>query len=452
MAERERREYVVKRKKLSGILYETSLPNEYLIQIGKKEIKPILGGRSFKLFRKFIRVPASVQTLYFTTDNANVDFQGIGVEGYASWRINPDNPSLSITTLDFFDEDDPMAMTNSELKTICVEAVRHVLSNMNIEEALKQKEDIANKLKIQLKGIEDKWGIIFDQVGIEKVKIMSDKLFEELQSQYRDRLRLDVAKTRISTDRDIVTEENNMKEKTELEALETDKKIDLVKIENQTSVKEVELNEQQKISEREREIREENYDKEVEFKMKQEEKEYDLSQLEKDLQQKIAEKEREIQEDNYRKETEFKMEQEEKEYELSQLEKDLEIKLQNVEIQLLNTQNIIQGLNNNIAQKQLEIDKLKREIEQIFSSDTLTSQFIETLPEIYSSISIDNYSVLDTGSDSSVSPIGKFLNELLFTVKNSGLASLLKTEEDASPTADVPKEEESVSTVKDIPE
>ncbi|MCP4131173.1 MAG: hypothetical protein GY754_09350, partial [bacterium] len=47
---------------------------------------------------------------------------------------------------------------------------------------------------------------------------------------------------------------------------------------------------------------------------------------------------------------------------------------------------------------------------------------------------------------------GKFLNELLFTVKNSGLASLLKTEEDASPTADVPKEEESVSTVKDIPE
>lgn len=379
-------EYLKKRKKLSGLFYEIALPNEYLVQIGKKDIKPILGGRKARLFRRFIRIPASVQTLYFTTDNANIDYQGIGIEGYASWRIDPNSPNIAITTLDFFDEDDPMARTNSELQTICIEAVRHVIANMTIDEALKKKDDIADNLKTQLKDIAQKWGIIFDQVGIEKVKIMSNEVFEHLQAQYRNLLRLEVEKTRIDIDRKIAGEENIMKEKTAMEKLETEKKLNLQKINNDTRVKEVELDEQRKITQ----------------------KEYEIS------------------EEEYRREIAFKMEKEEKDYELALLENNLKIKLQKVEEQLLNSTKNIEETKSEISKKQLDIEKIKREIEQIFSSDLLTNKLIESLPEIYQAIRIDNYSILDSGSDEKISPIGKILNELIFILKNSGIDWLMK--------------------------
>jgi hypothetical protein len=105
-------------------------------------------GKQFRLFKKFLRVPGSVQTLYFETDNANMNYQGIGIQGYASWRIDPECPELAIATLDFFDEDDPMRNTNEKLRTICTEAVRHVLANMSIDDALKKKDDISGNLKL----------------------------------------------------------------------------------------------------------------------------------------------------------------------------------------------------------------------------------------------------------------------------------------------------------------
>lgn len=113
-----------------------------------------MGGKKLKLFQRFLRVPAYVQKLNFSTDNANIDYQGIGIDGYASWRINSENPSTAISTLDFFDETDPMEKTNQALITICIEAVRHVIANMSIEQALKNKDEIAENLKNQLQIVE----------------------------------------------------------------------------------------------------------------------------------------------------------------------------------------------------------------------------------------------------------------------------------------------------------
>ncbi|HNV47439.1 MAG TPA: SPFH domain-containing protein [Spirochaetota bacterium] len=373
-------EYILKRKKLSGFFFESALPNEYLVQIGQKTVRPVLGGRKLRLFRKFLRVPASVQTLNFVTDNANIDFQGIGIEGYASWRIDPSNPARSITTLDFFDENDPMARTNNELRTICVEAVRHVISNMTIDEAMKKKEDIAERLKAQLKEVEGQWGIVFDQVGIEKVRIMSNKLFEELQAQFRDRLRLDVERTRIATDQEIATEQSTMKEKTELKAIETDKKIELARTENKARQKEYEIEEARTISLKERSVREEEF----------------------------------------RNEIAFKIEQENRTSEFEQLKKNLAITLQDIELKVLATQREIEDIGNAMQRGRLEVEKFKREIGQIFGPDALTSAFIATLPKLFEAITISNYSVIDSGGQGGISPVGKIIAEIAQVLRASG--------------------------------
>jgi hypothetical protein len=372
--------YVMARKKLSGIFFETALPNEYLVEIGKDKINPTLGGRRFGLFKKFIRVPANVQTLHFTTDNANVHYQGIGVEGFATWRIDPEDPAKAIQTLDFFDAQDPMAKTNEELKTICIEAVRHTLANMSIDEALRQKEEIAQKLHSQLRVVEDKWGIIFDQVGIEKVRIMSNSLFEELQSQYRNELRLSSEKTRIETDKQISSKETAMQEVVQLEKISSEKKINHKNVENRSELKNIQLDEDRKISE----------------------------------------KERSISEEQYRQDMAFKLEQEKKNNELDALGQKLKIDLQATEIEMLETQKKIELLNAEIELKKLEVQERQRALNQSYTPEALNAQLINELPQIFSQIKIDKYTVLDANGEDGVNPITRMITELMTALQTTG--------------------------------
>jgi hypothetical protein len=252
---------------------------------------------------------------------------------------------------------------------------------MDIANALRKKDDIAANLKDQLKDVEAKWGIVFHQVGIEKVRIMSKTVFENLQAQYRDTLRLDVAKTRISTDKQIAAEENIQKEKTELESLETMRKIELSRIDNQALVNEQELTKKQE----------------------------------------LALKQRAMQEEDFLAEARFILEKQQKNYELKVQEKELEIKLQAIEHDLLAVSAGVQDLRNTMAEKQLEVERLKRQVEQTYSHEELSKQFMEKLPKLFEAIKVDNYSVLASGKEGDISPVSRLFQELAFILKTSGL-------------------------------
>ncbi len=376
--------YMSKRRKLSGVFFETALPNEYLVEVGRRTIKPVLGGRRFRLFRKILRVPGSVETLYFQTDNANMNYQGIGVEGYASWRIDPARPEIAIATLDFFDDDDPMRDTNAKLTTICVEAVRHVIANMSIDDALKKKDEIGDNLKTQLKKFEQRWGILFDQVGIKKVSIMSERLFEDLQSEFRDKLRLDVSKTRIQTDREIAGAENEMRELTETERMETERKLSLADADGKSEV---------------------NSDR-----------------LTKD--QSLFEQERVINEDRFRKEADFRIEQNERDYSAQMKEQELKSQLQELERDVLQSESELEEIRSLISSHLLDIRERERIIDETHTPEQMTREFIQALPALYSSLDIDNYSVMDTGS-AGVTPVTRILQEAIGLMKGNGLEGIL---------------------------
>ena len=380
------RDYINKRRKLSGLFFETALPNEYLVQVGRGTVQPVLGGRRFRLFRKFLRVPGSVETLYFSTDNANVNYQGIGVEGYASWRIDPEHPEVAIATLDFFDEDDPMRDTNVKLTTICVEAVRHVIANMSIDDALKKKDEIGEDLKQQLKKFEQRWGILFDQVGIEKVRIMSEKLFEDLQAEYRDQLRLGVATARIQTDRKIAGEENAMRERTETERLETERKLSLTRSENESTVTQDKL----------------------------------------ERQAALAEQQRLIREDRFRKEADFKEEQQQRDYQSQMKEQELKSALQQLEGAVLKLELQLEDSRSEIEERKLKVLARKQEINQTHRPEQLSHDFIEALPRIYGALKIDNYSIMNSGSENGISPIGKVMQEVIGLLQANNLEDLLR--------------------------
>jgi len=372
-----------KPRRYSGLFFERALPNEYLVVIGKSKIKPILGGKKFRLFSKFIHVPAYVQRLKFLTDNANIHYQGIEIQGYASWRIDPQHPEKSLSTLDFFNETDPMAKTNDELKTICIEAVRHVIANMTIDDALKKKDDIADRLFIQLKTIEDKWGIVFDQVGIEQVRIMSDTLFQDLQSEFRSKLRLNAEITTIETDREISKRKIETEETNSKEQLESKEKLDLIRIESDTTIRKKELVEETNLN------------------------------IEKQKQKEEA----------FRKDVAFKMEQEEKQHELKVLTNKLQTTLNQLDTELYQTTNDLEEIKAEISKRQILLRELEQKVEQTFSQEKLNYELINVLPQLFEAIKIDNYSVLDSGADSISSPVFKLINELNFALKSFGQGS-----------------------------
>ncbi len=373
------KDYIAKRKKLNGLFFESALPNEYLVELGRKRVKPALGGRRFRLFRKFLRVPAYVQTLYFHTDNANLHYQGIGIEGYASWRIDPANPEVALAAMDFFDEDDPMARTNDELRTICVEAVRHVVANMTIEDALRKKDEIGDNLMGQLKEVEKKWGIVFDHVGIEQVRVMSKTIFENLQADFRNGLRLEVEKKRIETDRQIASEQNAQREKSEGERLSTDKKLGLAQIDNKARLADADLDEKHKIERKQRELRE----------------------------------------DEYRREAEFRAEKDKREHALATQEKTLELELRAVEAKLLGALAEIEKLKAGIELTGVEVTRAKRNAEQQYTPEALQAELIELLPEILGALKIGEYTVF--AGEASASPVGRALAEIMPLLARFGI-------------------------------
>lgn len=335
-------DYIRKRRELSGLFFESALPNEYLVPIGSRKLRPLLGGRRFRMFglRKFMRIPASIQTLEFSTDNANVDFQGLGIEGFASWQINTEDPSTAIATLDLFDENDPMARTNTELQLICIEAVRHVIANMTIEEAHRRKEDIALALSRQLKEIEKRWGIVFHHVGIRQVKVMSANVFNDLQSEYRNKIRLESARKKMDADREIALTENKQREEMQAEAVAADRRIGLAQLEKDRSLRETDLAGQRTLAEKEHELKVTTGNLEIELKKNQE-----TALLE------------------------------------------LAVKLASLTLEA--------------DRHRFESERLRREIEQIVSEPALAAKLLETLPQVAAAQKIEHYTVFDgegTGS------------------------------------------------------
>jgi hypothetical protein len=161
------------------------------------------------------------------------------------------------------------------------------------------------------------------------------------------------------------------------EKLETDQKLEMIRIENANIIKKKALIEEMNLNEQKQKF------KEAEFRAQ------------------IA----------------FKLEQEQKEHELLVLKNNLQTSLNELDIKLFETSNNLEDIKSEIAAKQIQVKELEQKLEQSFSDEKIKYEFIKTLPVLFESIKIDNYSVLDSGNDQITSPVIKILNELLFSIK-----------------------------------
>lgn len=174
-------------KSFDSLLFVRALPNEYLVRVGGNKLGVKLGGSALRLFRKHLKVPASAEVTTFNLECSTSNYLGVDVSGYVAWRIDPKNVETAIRSLDFFNRDNPLDKTAGLITDMANDAVRRSIAEIKIDETLKSSDSLKASIEKILENV-SKWGLLIDTVGINKIYIKSENVYNELQSEERNKI------------------------------------------------------------------------------------------------------------------------------------------------------------------------------------------------------------------------------------------------------------------------
>jgi flotillin len=205
------------KKDLSGKRwgYFYAKPSEYLIKIRKGKVVRHGPGLSVFLWPgdSCTILPTSIQRIAFVADQITAEKVGVAVTGIAVYRIA--DPLLAFRMLDFSLMGTGIEHLSSILRDMFIGAARRLVANMTVEECLtRRKENIAQELMREIQPVlsgqgcpEDQthkgWGVLLDTIEIQDVRILSEKVFADLQSPYRARLELASRRSQVQRDEEL---------------------------------------------------------------------------------------------------------------------------------------------------------------------------------------------------------------------------------------------------------
>jgi len=80
---------------------------------------------------------------------------------------------------------------NEKLKNIANSIVRDRIANMSLNDILKNRQKIRDGVREDMQKIINGWGVWLETIEIQDVKISSSTLFKNLQTEFREKSRMD---------------------------------------------------------------------------------------------------------------------------------------------------------------------------------------------------------------------------------------------------------------------
>ena len=173
--------------------YVLSQPNEWMIVLNNGKIKAMGVGITSRVsyFDSCVKFPSKIHKVHFNAQQVTQEMQGIEVSGVILWSINPKD-DLPLKAVKYLGKD----LTYLDAKTakdnlaeMCSAIVQHNIANSTIEEILKQRDMLRDSISKGISSVIEGWGCLIESVEITDVKILSSKLFKNLQMQYREEQR-----------------------------------------------------------------------------------------------------------------------------------------------------------------------------------------------------------------------------------------------------------------------
>ena len=189
-------------RKPAGLV--TASPSEFLVHQRFGRTRFLERGRAawvIPWIDRYALIPSSAHSLSFCADQITAENQGVEVSGFAIWNVV--DPKRAVEAVDFTDSDEAIRRIGEHLREVVESAIRHQVANLTLEETLRKRGSIIERLKEELAGIADHWGLEITTVEIKTVRIMSAQLFENMQARFRDSVRLESQRSAMETDEQI---------------------------------------------------------------------------------------------------------------------------------------------------------------------------------------------------------------------------------------------------------
>ncbi len=209
-------------------------PNAYVVHTRRGHERPLHCGLgvSFRfdpVTDSFLVVPSAMQTILINARCICRERQGILVQGYVQWII--EDFQTAYRKLDFSDAVDPMRLVNVQLREQAEAAIKDVVATMGIDDVLADKQPIIKELTARLRHVaegegEDKGlGLRIVTVQIKEAVVSSPRVWEMLQRPFRAERSKEARLAELTHEALVRTRESEAAQAAEAERIATEREV-----------------------------------------------------------------------------------------------------------------------------------------------------------------------------------------------------------------------------------
>ena len=196
--------------KLAARFWQESKANEWMLVIRNGElVKSGIGLACWVMpGDQTIKFPSLINKLTFKAQQVSAEMQGVNVTGMLIWSVHreSDGPFKCYKS---FGEDlnkKTPTMANEQLECMAVSIIRDRIANLSLNDILKNRNKLRDGVKDEMQKIITGWGIWLETCEVQDVTIASKSLFTNLQTEFREKSRMDAEKISAETENKINSE------------------------------------------------------------------------------------------------------------------------------------------------------------------------------------------------------------------------------------------------------
>jgi flotillin len=178
-------------------IWAESEPNQWMLVIRNGELKKSGIGLKTLVWpgETVVKFPSAVERVEFSAKNVTREMLGVEVEGVAFWSVNRKGQGPFNCYKYMHGGGD----ANNSVRTVCESIVRNEMANCSLQEVLRERIKLKERMRRELQAQLDGWGIWLESVDLKDVRISSSTLFEDLQAEFRLATNLKAEQIRLAT-------------------------------------------------------------------------------------------------------------------------------------------------------------------------------------------------------------------------------------------------------------
>jgi len=143
-----------------------------------------------------ITFPSLINQVNFNAQQVTAEMQGVEVTGMLIWSVyrEDDGPFKAYKCFGEDLQNSVPKIANDKLNSMAVSIVRDRIANLTINDILKNRSKLRDGIKSEMQKLLTGWGMWLETCEIQDVKISSGSLFKNLQTEFREKSRMEAEK------------------------------------------------------------------------------------------------------------------------------------------------------------------------------------------------------------------------------------------------------------------